>query len=359
MKDTGKQLLSICSKIILFTLAAFPLLATIDYFTEGPFAPFEKYKHTVIVLWNIVTDNWTWLLVVIVTPILSRGATKIYPSIAEEIRQNMFEGEMIRWLNTPYISPLHHLYMIRPPRWLRWENNNPFRNDFYKFITQAFRDLIYRRYEYTDFTPSGERPNIWKVVPRRAWINIIIYNALPLLIVAALYYKNGMHIFEGYYALALPVIISLLARGVVVYMAIWDHASWRVIDRQIIESFGDPLPKTRWMDLYPNQPGGRVILDTWRSECRLRQDRDYQYRATGKLDTNTVPVTGPLQYAYDNPSLPLCPYPDEKIPEWAENYDSMYHGRRVEVAEKQQEELLEAAKESGGKVVPLDFKRRR
>ena len=37
------------------------------------------------------------------------------------------------------------------------------------------------------------------------------------------------------------------------------------------------------MELYPDQPAGRRILETWKADCRLRQDRDNLYRATSKL----------------------------------------------------------------------------
>lgn len=362
MKEAGKQLLSICSKLIILALIAFPVLAGIDHFTEDPFAPFEQYMKIIGAAWTLLTAHWEWVTVAIATPILCKGAYSSYAPLAEEIRHNLFEKEMIRWLNTPYISPLHHLYVLRPPRWIRWENSNPFRNTFYQFVVQAFRDLIYRRYDYKEFAPAGKRPSIWQVVPRKAWARLIVYTLIPILILTYDFKQNGVQLFDGYYALAVPVLLAFLSRSAVVALAIKDHAHWKQIDRLLKETFGEVEPKTRWMELYPNQLAGKAILETWRAECRFRQDRDYQYRATRKLDTSSprqYPVTGQMNYAYDNPSLPACPYPEEHIPDWAENYDAMYQGLQKEIKEKQREEIREVAKASGGKVVSFEMKRRK
>lgn len=361
MKDTGKQLFSICTKLSLLALIAFPVLAAIDYLTDGPFLPFEQYKKMIGTTWTLLVANWEWATLLLVTPILCRGAYSLYAPLAEEIRHNLFEKEMIRWLNTPYISPLHHLYMLYPPRWIRWENKNPFRNNFYQFVVQAFRDVIYRRYEYKEFAPTGKRPTIWQVVPHKAWASITVYTLIPLLILAYDIKQNGIHLFNGYYVLTLPVLIAFLARSAVVALAIKDHASWKQIDRLLIKAFGELEPKARWMELYPNQPAGKSILETWNAECRLRQDRDYQYRATRKLDTSTplhYPVKSQTNFAFDNPSLPACPFPEEQIPEWAGNYDSMYHGLNDELKEKQREEIREVAQASGGKVVSFESRRK-
>lgn len=362
MKEAGKQLLSICSKLIILALLAFPVLAAVDYFTDGSFTPFEQYKKIIGVAWNLMTAHWEWITAAFITPILCKGAYTLYAPLAEEIRQNQFEKEIIRWFNTPYISPLHRLYMLRPPRWIRWENINPFRNTFYRFVVQAFRDLIYRRYDYKEFEPTGNRPTIWQVVPRKAWASLTIFTLIPLLILAFDFKQNGLHLFDGYYALTLPVILAFLSRSAVLTLAIKDHATWKHIDRLLMDTFGKVEPKTRWMELYPNHPAGKSILETWKAECRLRQDRDYQYRATRKLDMSSpqhYPVTTHMNYAYDNPSLPSCPYPEEQIPDWAENYDAMYHGIQQDIKDKQRDEIREIAEASGGKVVTFEVRRKK
>ena len=362
MKDTGKQLLSILSKLSILALIAFPVLAGIDHFTNGPFTPYEQYKKLLGAGWDMFTAHWEWVLALFVTPILCKGSLSLYAPLAEDIRHNLFEKEMIRWMNTPYISPIHHLYMRRPPRWLRWENINPFRNTFYSFVVQGFRDLVYRRYEYKEFEPSGKRPNVWKVIPKKTWLSLSVFTLIPLLILAYDFKQNGTHLFAGYYSLVTPLLLAFMSRIAVMVLAIKNHASWKPIDRLLMETFGEIEPKTRWMELYPNQGEGNAILETWKAECHLRQDRDYQYRANRKLDVSSprqYPVTGQLNYAYDNPSLPNCPYPEENIPDWAENYDMMYVNRKEDHKEKQREEIREVAKASGGKVLSFEAKRRR
>jgi len=341
MKETGKQLISILSKALLLALLAFPVLAVIDYFTEGTFKPYTEYKRLIGEAWTFIVDHWEWTAVVVITPILCRGAYKLYAPLAEEIRQNQFEKELIRWLNTPYISPLHHLYMIRPPRWVRWEVKNPYRNTFYKFVVQAFRDIVYRPYDYQEFEPTGKRPNVWQVVPKKAWVSMAIYMMIAAAILTFNYRQNSTHLFDGYYVFTIPLLLALLSRVLVMIIAIVDHAGWKKIDRLLIETFGEKEPKTRWVELFPNQSKGKVILETWKAECRLRQDRDTS-----------------ASFTYENPAIPNCPYPEEQIPSWATNYDAMYYSR-MENYKKKQQETISTVSRTSGKVIPFDAKRKK
>ncbi|MFC3345648.1 hypothetical protein ACFOHW_25085 [Paenibacillus abyssi] len=342
-------------------LIAYPLLAAIDHFTEDSFGPFVQYKKLISTIWTFSSHHWEWIAVAVITMILSRGSLSLYAPLAQEIRHNLLEREMTRWLNTPYISPLHHLYMIHPPRWIKWSDKNPFRDTFYQFIVQAFRDVVYRRYDYTEFAPAGKRPTMGEVVPKKAWVNIAIYTLLGAVLLSVSFMGNGLNFFAGYYKFMIPVVIALFVRAAVIGLAIHDHANWSKIDQQLMDTFGQKELKTRWMELFPNQPRGKAILETWKNECTMRQDRDYQFRLTRRADVSSPNHyrQTPLNHAYDNPALPLCPFPAEQLPEWAENYQDMYVDRIGEHQQKQQNEIKELAKASGGKVVAFGQRKRK
>ena len=59
-----------------------------------------------------------------------------------------------------------------------------------------------------------------------------LYADPPVLILA-----YGFKQYGFYYALTVPVLIALLARSAIV-VPIKDHASWKPIDRLLIETFG-------------------------------------------------------------------------------------------------------------------------
>ncbi|MGF7033502.1 hypothetical protein J2T17_004450 [Paenibacillus mucilaginosus] len=355
MKDTFKPIFSIMYKLLLLALVALPVLAIIDHFKDGGLPLYAHYKQGIVLVWDYIWDHWMGLIIVILTPMLTSSSYKLYSKLADDIRHNQFEQELIRWLDTPYISPLHHLYMRRPPRWTKWEVNSPFRNYFYKFVCQAFRDIVYRRYEYSALAPPGKRPNIWVMVPRNTWGSILIYLGISAALVMAIITQRDSNPYGQYLVLTIPIVVALVARFFFLALAIYDHATWRHIDPQLKEMFGEFEPKVRWMDLYANQPGGRVILDTWKAECQMRQDRDNQHRDNKgiNLQVPTMPAA-PKHLYYDNPAIPLCPFPSEIIPEWAENYDLLYQDRYADKQETQIQEIRELAKASGGKVVTFE-----
>lgn len=166
MKESIEKLLKVITWILFISLCVYIILLISLFFKENSLRilyPVTKFINSV---WEIICDNWKLIVFISLIPIVCNTSYRAYSELAETIRHNRFYAEVDRWLDTPYISPLHHLYMVKPPSWLRIEDFNPFRNELYKNATKVFSEIVYFQYAYTKFEPSYQPISWLKVIPK-------------------------------------------------------------------------------------------------------------------------------------------------------------------------------------------------
>jgi len=319
MREALKPVWFIIKTIILLAIAAYPITLIIQWLSDG-ITPFTTYNRYIGFVFN---NYWDWLLVGAATLILTQPGDKIVKLI-EDIRIRHYELELIRWKETPYIAPLHLLYLLAPPRALTSDARSNALHPFYKTIVNDFRDRIYINAKYTQFDPET-KPSMWKVIGKSSTAQLITNTILVVFCVACMLYINPLDkMTHGWGKAFIPVVAYFLFQNVIIMRAIFIESPNKTYSR-ITKQFDDEDPKITWRELFPDRPYGESILFAWRGDCERRQRMSYE--------ASDSPV--PVRMEYTSPGLAPKPFPSEEIPQWADSAEQYYFDHH-----KQRNQLL-------------------
>lgn len=315
----------------------------------------EKIVHMVTFLYHFVLHNWVWFILFMIIPFFTKSFYKWDVNISDEIRLRILKIEIERYLNTPYIAPLHLLYMLQPPRWLKNEYRFPFQHPLYIEAAQAFSEIVYFKFEFKLFEPKSRVP-FFKTVSKHIYLKLLL--CLGTIVIGTPIIIMSAPLTNAYTVLLLPFILkSCIITGLII-KALYKYGRYSKLEKQITNFFGEPNPKVTWLELYPNTAAGQKIILTWKSEVTLRQVRERAYRQNHM----NLDLSAPKSYdqslrnpaPYDMKPIPPCPFPSEQVPNWFNAYTNYSSESFSNESVRELELVRKIVSESNGKVVDFN-----
>jgi hypothetical protein len=339
MREALKPLWLLLKVSVILAIAAYPITLIIQLFSETS-KPFTQYNQMIA---YVIGEYWDWMVVGVLSIIFLRS--DLFFRTVDHIRNRHYELEFLRWKNTPYISPLHLLYLLSPPGATTDDKKSNVFDQLYKTVITDFRDRVYINAKFTSFEPES-KPSLTMILGRPV-ISQLIVNTLMVAagIIGMLYLNPIAELFNGWGKAFIPFEVLFLSRNFQIVNAIrLAHPSKTY--KRIQQQFGQEEPKVTWRELFPDTPYGESILFAWRADCEKRQRLAYE------ISNKTVPV----KMEFKSPGLAPKPFPAEEIPEWADEAVRSYEDQKSLWRSQIDQRNRELEKTSDGKVIA--FKKR-
>lgn len=334
MREALKPVGFIIKSAVLLAISAYPITLVIQLLSDKE--PFTAYNYYI---GYVFEHYWSWILVIIATLLLSRTGNKTLKYV-EEIRHRHYMLEFHRWINTPYIAPLHLYYMVAPPMALSEDAKSQALDPFYKIVVSDFRDRVYINVKHKQFEPNP-KPNYATIIGKSMIIQIIVNTFFLILSMAGMFYLNTItHLAADWGKALIPIAAYFFFQNTTILRA-FALASPNKTYAMIKENFDEEEPEITWRDLFPDRPYGEALIFAWRADCERRQRLAYE--ASGK------PV--PVRMEYTSPGLAPKPFPSEIQPEWADEAEQNYLIQTLQRERNIVEKNQEIAGASKGKVV--------
>lgn len=289
-----------------------------------------KYTH---LGFNWFKEHYLMVIVLTITPFFIRKTYHHYVITAKELRSERLHTEIDRHLTTPYISPLHLLYMMKPPRWIKDDHEYVFRDFLYKEATTAFSQIIYVNFKYESYEPIKKPASVLNIISKQTYKKIFISLGSILLFGASYYvfpyfFPNTIN----YAILTLPLIFRHIFILVYIIKAIIQYGTFNQIKKMLLKEFNTLDPNVKWIELFPNTTEGQAILTTWKQESALRQFRDTEHRNPNNSADLSIPnkYDPNLRIHFELNDISVCPYPNMKIPSWYEDYINYINKKQKE-----------------------------
>ncbi|MDQ0255542.1 hypothetical protein J2S74_002924 [Evansella vedderi] len=327
---------------ILFAIIAIPVLAIIQWVTPYENTPFTSYMELLSIIWEYTLAWGDWLIIFVLTYFLVTSI-KTYYDIAENLRMRHFGLEYIRWSSTPYIAPLHFYYLMTTPNSISSRLDHMANNDFYQDVVDTFRNRVYMDAKYTQEEPNP-KPNMLQIVGFKPLVPVIIGVGVVISFFYLLYDAKPINEwFTGWEKFAIPFLLFLLVWVSQIIYAIWNFGRHKTYDRMVFQYFETENPKIRWREVFPDRENGKTVIKAWKA-AREKKQRYYEYLRGRPIIHNDV-------LEYDNPAIAPFPYPQDEVPEWADDMEE--HVIQSEYGWKQEkiEHNREVEKKTKGKVV--------
>jgi hypothetical protein len=342
MRDAFKPIGFIIKNAILLAIAAYPVTMIIQWFSKDK-KPFTEYNHCIGYVFG---HYWDWILVGIAVLLLTRSSDKVIKYVVE-MRNRHYDLEFHRWMDTPYISPLHLYYLVAPPVALTGDAKSQALDPFYKTVVSDFRDRVYINAKYTQFEPKS-KPTVLKVLGKSLMVQILVNTIAFVFSIAGMFYLNPLtDLTDGWGKAFIPVAAYFLFQNLSVLKA-YALANPSKTYEMLKKHFDEKEPRITWRDLFPDRSYGEAILFAWRADCERRQRLAYE--ASGR------PV--PVRMEYTSPGLAPKPFPSEEMPQWADAAEQTFIDQSIQNKQRIIEKNREIAGASDGKVVVFPPKRK-
>jgi len=341
MREAFKPLWQLLKVALLLAIAAYPAAFIVQLFSKSS-KPFDQYNQ---IIGHVFSTYWDWMIVISLSIIFLRS--DLLFKTVEHIRNRHYELEHKRWVQTPYIAPLHLLYLLAPPGAITDDKESNAFDPLYKKVVNDFRDRVYVNAKYTSFEPD-EKPGFWSILGRQVTSQLIVNTIMISFGVCGMLYLNLMtEQLSGWGKAFIPLVVFFLARNIYLIQAI-RMAHPAKTYRRIQLQFGQEEPKITWRELFPDMPYGESILFAWRADCEKRQRLAYE------LSNKPVPV----KMEFTSPGLAPKPFPAEEIPVWTENAERMYEDQHMQWRRLIETKNKQLEKASQGKVIAFRKKSR-
>lgn len=326
-----KMLLKVC---LILAIAAYPVTMIVQFFSKTK-QPFTSYNHTIAFIFG---GYWDWIIVGILSLFFLRS--DVFFKSVNQIRNRHYELEFIRWKNTPYIAPLHLLYLLSPPVATTDDKMSNAFDQLYKTVITDFRDRVFINAKSSFFEPE-QKPSLYAIIGRTLSSQLIV-NSLMLVggVIGILYINPITNLFDGWGKAFIPFAVLFLSRNFHILNAIRLFQPSKIYKR-IQQQFGLEDPKITWLELFPNSPYGDSILFAWRADSEKRQRLAYE------LSNNPVPV----KMEYKSTGLAPKPFPSEDLPLWANEAVRSFQEQQSQWKANMFDKNKEIEKSSDGKVV--------
>ncbi|CAM3709271.1 hypothetical protein [Marinicrinis lubricantis] len=349
MKGLFEPILKLIVLSMITGLLAFPVLGIIQWIAPENITPLDTYTEILSYIWIYMHGWGDWIIVVILS-IIFFNFSHSYAQTAQDIRLKRAFMEFDRWEKTPYISPAFYYYLVSMPINYSSTLREAVLSRFYQTIVENFRNRVYFNASFSEQNP----------VPKPSWIKVAGFSMLLPSIAGIitligffwhLYNSKSPDLwFTGWDKFFIPFLIFIVSWVSQQLYAIIKVGCGVDIDQRVQEYFGEPEPRIAWRDVFPDRPRGDAIIKAW-SAIRDQLQRNYYY-----YRNKPFPANGKM--TYDNPALPPYPYPEEGIPEWAEEMEAYVGNKLNEWYEDHIEKTLQAVRSSKGKIVTLKKKRK-
>lgn len=334
MREAMKPVWFILKVSIIIAIAAYPITFIVQIFSTTS-NPFTLYNQTIAFIFS---NYWDWIIIGVLS-ILFMRSDLLFKSI-EHIRLRHYELEFLRWRDTPFISPLHLLYLLSPPGAITDDKMSNAFDPFYKTVITDFRDRVYINAKFIRFEPEN-KPTILAVLGRQL-ISQFAVNSFMILagVVGVLFLNPVTSLFDGWGKVVIPFEILFLSRNFQIMRAVRLAHPSKTYDR-VKRQFDQEEPKVTWRELYPDSPLGEAILFAWKADCEKRQRLAYE------LSNKPVPT----KMDYQSAGLAPKPFPSEEIPEWADEAARSLKDQQSQWRAQIDKQNRELEKATDGKVV--------
>jgi hypothetical protein len=340
MREVLSPIGFIIKNVLLLAIAAYPITLVVQLFSHD-IKPFTIYNGMII---HFFGNFWAWMVVALALLFFANKANVLVKTI-ETLRERLYYLEIMRWRDTPYISPLHLFYLMSPPTSITNDKKRMAYDELYKRVTEDFRGRVFINAKYSSFEP-GPTPTIWKVAGKQVWISLITNTIIGALAVAGPFYINPLpHLFDGWAKAFIPVAFFFLLSNFYILRALQIGHPTKTY-RDIEHHFGEKNPKVTWRDIFPDTPNGETVLFAWKADCDKRQRLAYELSK----------ITVPDKMDYTSTGLAVRPFETMEIPEWAPIAEQMFIDQQNTYKHQAKEKHRKVAKESNGRVV--EFKKR-
>ncbi|MED0677524.1 hypothetical protein ABEV55_18430 [Aneurinibacillus thermoaerophilus] len=348
MRDFIKMFKSLIKKGIIIAIILYPLLGLVQWISPVYIAPVQVFHNAIYYLWVELFLYGDWLLIIYLAYKLSASPNAFYEA-AEKIRMNRLIYEYNRWAHTPYISPLHFFYLVSPQTSYSPSLKDVANNRFYQRVVDLFRDRIYINANYETDTPDP-KPTIFQVAGKHLIASVAV--GITVIITFFIYLaatKDFSLWFTGYERFAIPFLIAISSWVGQQLYAIMTIGGGKDLEATLRAYYGEEEPKITWRELFPDKPGGQVILNAWQAEREKRQ-RNYYY-------LQNLPIPADNNFVFNSPALAPFPFPANEVPDWVTEVEDMYAAKQQEWRYRQAEKTRHVVKESKGKVVAFKTKK--
>ncbi|MCM3130155.1 MULTISPECIES: hypothetical protein [unclassified Paenibacillus] len=335
MSEAMKPVWLLLKITLILAVAAYPITFIIQLFS-GSINPFSTYNQ---MLASVFMEYWDWILVIIISFLFMRSDI-LFKSV-EHIRKRHYELEFLRWKNTPYIAPLHLLYLLSPPGATTDDKKSNAFDDMYKTVIADFRERIYINAKFSSVDPEA-KPSLRKILGQPLFSQLVVNTIMIIFGVVGMLNLNPSvnELFSGWGKAFIPLEVLFLSRTFKILNAIrLAHPSKTY--QLIVHQFGMEEPRVTWRELFPDSPYGESILFAWRADCEKRQRLAYE------LSGKTVPV----KMEFKSTGLAPPPFPSKEIPEWTDQMVQSLEAQQAEWRSQidQKNKVLEQT--SNGKII--------
>jgi len=320
---------------MLLAIAAYPVTMVAQWFSKES-KLFSIYNEFIL---NFAGTYWDWIIVVLFTYFLTRPGDKVIKT-CDDIKNRQYELETLRWMDTPYIAPLHLYYLLAPPIARSNDAKDQALDPFYKKIVSDFRDRVYVNAKYTRMDPLNA-PTRSGLLGQSLITQLIVNTFVFLITIAGMLYFPFTNSLFGWSKCSIPVaayFLSLNLNIVKAYITVDPRKTYKMVKQHFDD---EDNPKITWRDVFPDRPYGEAILFAWKADCERRQR--FAYEASGR------PVPAIMEYT--SPGLAPKPFPSEKIPTWADGAEQAFFMKTDIFKQQKYEKSKAIAANSKGKVV--------
>ncbi|WP_047155066.1 hypothetical protein [Aneurinibacillus tyrosinisolvens] len=347
MKELFKTVKSNLRNILIFMALAYPILGVAQWLVPN-YTPLDTYNGYLKELLGFILEYGDWILIVYLS-IQFSSSPQLFYEAAETIRMNRLIAEVKRWSRTPYISPVHFFYLMAPQPAYNPMLHAQVKNTFNTEVMNLFRNRIYVNAEYMDDFPG----------PKVTWTQAV-GSQLIFSVLAGMTFITGFFIvlgsikspelwFTGIERFFIPILVTVSALVGKKLFAMLRYGSGELLEEAMLDYFGEKEPRITWREMFPDRQDGKNLVLAWQANIEVQQ-RQYNYFKNRPLPNGNI-------MNYDNPLLPPYPFPQNTMPEWANELAERLEDKKVVWRYEANENNRKMAKQSKGKVVLFNKKK--
>jgi hypothetical protein len=341
LREAFVPLVAALRKFVILAIVAIPVLWIIQWLSPHTFRPFDIYKDFLTQVWTNGLIYWDWILIALITFKISFNL-KTYYTVAEKLRWDRLNLELVRWGKTPYIPSLLLFYLVTPQPSYSPNLKDLVFNSFQKDVVNMFRNRVYINSSIAQIEPE-KRLSFWKITGLSRWVPPML-GIITIVVAVLLTSKTSVSLWlMGPQRFLLPVLIFIASWVVQQLYAILTVGKGQKLKHRLMDYFGEEDPKITWREVFPDRDYGNAIIKATEAYCERLQREYYNY--------TRKPIPANNQLVYDCPTLPPYPYPTNELPEWTndmERYSDL--ARRKDEKHWQDQKVIQSSK---GKVVQL------
>ena len=317
-------------KIIKWGLLLYVFSFAIEWLLDIPI--FTTYVGFLQFIKGVLQSWWDWFIIIGVSIYICRKVGEVRYETQEKIRRNRFSAEIERYQDTPYISPLFFYYLTNPPQSYSRNGFKEIENRFYQGVINAFRDRVYINAHYNNENPES-RPDLLKLIGSMDLIKTLVAFSLALGWFASVTLSDSQNWVTGWERFSIPFIVYLSLYAAMKLQA-YVEMRYSILDRVLLNYYGEPDPRIRWLELLPQEGRGSIILKVWEAERERRQ------RYTFVVQNRPIPD---IIAQFTNPSIAAYPYPSLQLPDWVEQAELFFEERQSGWAKKTTKAITETS----------------